>query len=104
MLNIYVALTLRELGSDLTTQGRRIRGHFQFLANDRMTAVGPEMMTEPYDWNDWLDWLSHDLEEQNLHQTGGLLHPGASAELGPVHLRMPNRTPFYLASDDNEGA
>ena len=102
MLNLYVSLTLREFSPDTTTLGRRIRGYVQFLNDDK--AVGPEMITEPYDWNYWFEWLSHDLEERNLHQTGGLLHPGAAAELGPVHLRMPNRTPFYLACDDTESA
>lgn len=101
MLNLHVLLTLRELSPESTTLGRRIRGHLQFLNHDR--TVGPEMMTEPYDWNDWFQWLSHDLEERNLHQTGTLLHPGGAVELGSVHLRMPNRTPFYLASDDTEG-
>ena len=99
MLNLYVDLTLQEFPPDLTTKGRQIRGYFHFLT-DRIAPVGPRMMTESYDWNYWFEYLSHDIEERNLLQTGGMLHPGASAQLGPVHLRVPNRTPFYLASDD----
>lgn len=101
MLNLYVALTLQELPLDPTKQGRQIRGYFHFLG-DHAVPVGPQMMTEPYDWDHWFEWLSHDIGERNLHQTGGMLHPGASAELGSVHLRVPNRTPFYLVSDDED--
>jgi hypothetical protein len=101
MFNLYVALTLREFPPDSTAQGRQIQGYFQFLTSDRMAVVGPEMTTELYDWKYWFEWLSHDLEESNLLQTSGMLHPGATVDLGPVHLCMPKHTPFYLAGEDD---
>ena len=100
MLNMNVVLTLKEFAPDATTKKRKIIGYFQFLSVG-LVPVGPLMMTDPYDWNDWLEWLSPDIEERNLIQTGGMLHPTASAQLGPVNLRVPNRTPFYLKSDDD---
>lgn len=101
MLNLYITLTLEEIRPESISKGRQIRGYFHFLT-DPGVPVGPLIVTEPYDWDQWSQWLSHEIEERNLLQTGGMLHPGGSAELGPVHLRVPNRTPFFVASDDDE--
>jgi hypothetical protein len=100
MLNMNVVLTLKESPPDATKKKRKIIGYFQFLSVE-LVPVGPLMMTDPYDWNEWSEWLSSDIEERSLVQTGGMLHPTASAQLGPVSLRVPNRTPFYLKGDDD---